>query len=698
MDKVYNGATWAGQGVALGVSSLMTTPRTEFTHLSSPQTLEIGQAINQIYRQNSNLISKKVNLPEIVVVGTQSSGKSSVLNGILSMDLLPTGGNMVTRVPLNISLIQTSKPQTHDGVEKVQLEFGNYHEGVWNVKKQYYLTHPSPTVEEIQAVRKMIELETNQKAGDGMNISMEEINMRIYSPNVPTLTLTDLPGLTTVACTDRGQPEDISDQIKTMVGKYISSSQAIILAVMAARTDLEADLGFGLVKQHDPEGQRTIGVLTKIDLMNIDNDVSDYLYGNENISRALKLKHGYYALRNRTSKQINEEKKTPLDGRQIETDFFRKHPVYGPMMNDEVLKTRFGITELGQSLGLILTDAIKNALPAILEEIIKQEGQTQAALKDLGAPIPMEPSEQISYLHGLIERINREFKAALDEKGQAPPRNTGRLIKDHFVRYRADVGALNPFDPNACSDEYLNNIIRNAEGNHMSFPTPPIEVLEHTLQDQTERPIKVLLEPSMDLLRNISQELVKLVEILLSNEEIARFPALKKKFKDGLIHHGLTPEQTVSSDEIRKIVEIEESYIWTDDHHFQEELLNLVKHPSKDDEPVKSQKTGFDKVKFWENSGNNPLNHRPSVNILRKLLRTYFLTVQSNFQHNVPKVIMNFLVRRMKERLSGILFNEIQGTNATELLRERPEQETKRQKLTQQLRLLSSAREKLEDF
>lgn len=197
----------------------------------------------------------------------------------------------------------------------------------------------------------------------------------------------------------------------------------------------------------------------------------------------------------------------------------------------------------------------------------------------------------------------------------------------------------------------------------------------------------------------IEQELVKLVEILLSNEEIARFPILKKKFKDGLIHNGLTPEQSVSSEEIRKIVEIEESYIWTDDPLFQSELLNLVKNPVLDDEPqTKTNKTGFDKVKFWDQNNNNPLNHRPSVSILRKLLRTYFLAVQANFQHNVPKLIMNFLVRRMKDRLSGILFNEIQGSNSDELLRERPEQETKRQKLTQQLKLLSSAREKLESF
>ena len=96
-------------------------------------------------------------------------------------------------------------------------------------------------------------------------ISPNPINLRIFSPNVLTLTLVDLPGLTKVPVGD--QPRDIERQIKDMLIKYISKPNAIILAVTAANTDLANSDGLKLARDVDPDGTRTIGVLTKVDLM-----------------------------------------------------------------------------------------------------------------------------------------------------------------------------------------------------------------------------------------------------------------------------------------------------------------------------------------------------------------------------------------------------------------------------------------------
>ena len=89
--------------------------------------------------------------------------------------------------------------------------------------------------------------------------------MRIFSPNVLTLTLVDLPGLTKVPVGD--QPKDIEKQIRDMLMKYIARPSCIILAVTAANTDLANSDGLKLGREVDPEGMRTIGVLTKVDLM-----------------------------------------------------------------------------------------------------------------------------------------------------------------------------------------------------------------------------------------------------------------------------------------------------------------------------------------------------------------------------------------------------------------------------------------------
>lgn len=107
--------------------------------------------------------------------------------------------------------------------------------------------------------------DTEAKTGKNAGISPQPINLRIYSPNVLTLTLVDLPGLTKVPVGD--QPRDIEKQIREMLTKYISKSACIILAVTAANTDLANSDGLKMAREVDPEGTRTIGVLTKVDLM-----------------------------------------------------------------------------------------------------------------------------------------------------------------------------------------------------------------------------------------------------------------------------------------------------------------------------------------------------------------------------------------------------------------------------------------------
>jgi dynamin 1-like protein len=107
--------------------------------------------------------------------------------------------------------------------------------------------------------------DTEAKTGRNAGISPLPINLRIYSPNVLTLTLVDLPGLTKVPVGD--QPKDIERQIKDMLVKFIAKPNALILAVTAANTDLANSDGLKLAREVDPEGTRTIGVLTKVDLM-----------------------------------------------------------------------------------------------------------------------------------------------------------------------------------------------------------------------------------------------------------------------------------------------------------------------------------------------------------------------------------------------------------------------------------------------
>ena len=128
-----------------------------------------------------------------------------------------------------------------------------------------FLHLPGEKFYDFTKIRDEIVRDTEAKTGRNAGISPLPINLRIFSPNVLTLTLVDLPGLTKVPVGD--QPRDIEKQIRDMLFKYISRPACIILAVTPANQDLANSDGLKMAREVDPEGQRTIGVLTKVDLM-----------------------------------------------------------------------------------------------------------------------------------------------------------------------------------------------------------------------------------------------------------------------------------------------------------------------------------------------------------------------------------------------------------------------------------------------
>lgn len=183
-----------------------------------------------------------------------------------------------------------------------------------------FLHVPGQKFYDFNKIREEIVKETDSKTGKNAGISPQPINLRIYSPNVLTLTLVDLPGLTKVPVGD--QPRDIERQIREMVLKQITKPNAIILAVTAGNTDLANSDGLKLAREVDPEGQRTIGVLTKVDLMDEGTDVVDILAG-----RIIPLRLGYVPVVNRGQRDI-ENKKTISSALDAERSYFENHRAY----------------------------------------------------------------------------------------------------------------------------------------------------------------------------------------------------------------------------------------------------------------------------------------------------------------------------------------------------------------------------------
>ncbi|KAG6915868.1 hypothetical protein DXG01_009476, partial [Tephrocybe rancida] len=190
--------------------------------------------------------SDALKLPSIVVIGSQSSGKSSVLEAIVGHEFLPKGNNMVTRRPIELTLIHTP---AENG--KTHVEYGEF-PGLGLDKITNFA--------DIQ--RTLTDLNLAVPASDA--VSDEPIDLRIHSPNVPDLTLIDLPGYVQISSLD--QPESLKEKIAGLCDKYIREPN-IILAVFAADVDLANSPALRASRKVDPLGLRTIGVITKMDLV-----------------------------------------------------------------------------------------------------------------------------------------------------------------------------------------------------------------------------------------------------------------------------------------------------------------------------------------------------------------------------------------------------------------------------------------------
>ncbi|KAI8142686.1 Dynamin central region-domain-containing protein [Fennellomyces sp. T-0311] len=507
-------------------------------------------------------VHNPVDLPQITVIGSQSSGKSSVLENIVGRDFLPRGTGIVTRRPLILQLI--NRPASTDKKsDKDEDEWGEF------------LHLPGQKFFDFDKIREEIVRDTELKTGKNQGISPQPINLRVFSPNVLTLTMVDLPGLTKVPVGD--QPKDIEKQIREMILKYITKPNAIILAVTAANTDLANSDGLKLAREVDPEGLRTIGVLTKVDLMDQGTDVIDILAG-----RMIPLRLGYVPVINRGQRDI-EQKKPISKALDAERDFFENHPSYRS-------KAQYcGTPFLARKLNMILMHHIKNTLPEIKAKIQNALTKYQQELLTLGDPLN---DNHASMVLNIITEFCTEFRTIID--GNSNDLSSYELsggARISFVFHELYANGVKSVDPlDQIKDSDIRTILYNSSGS-----SPALFVATTAFEVIIKQQIKRLEDPSIKCITMVYEELVRILGQLLNKQFFKRFPALKEKFYQVVLaffKKALNPTNKLVSD----LVSMEACYINTAHPDFLNghqaiAIVNEQLHP-KPQQPTGPESTG----------------------------------------------------------------------------------------------------------
>jgi len=433
------------------------------------------------------------------------------------------------------------------------------------------------------------------------------------------------------------------------------------LLVCPARSDLEADPAVELVKEVDPTGKRTVGVLTKVDLMNTGTDVANYL--TNAVPADLQLALGYFAIRNRAPAEAKQGGLTVRDGFDAEQAYFRAHPSYGSA--PAAVRERLGVPQLSAFLSRVLLLQVKRHMPALMAEVTALAAATEQKMRTMGPAVPHDEGSRSALLQTLLASFCKEFVGGLVEKRADV--KTGRRIKDAFGELQASLREVRPFEGSDFEDAYLLEAVRDCEGNHLSFPIPPIELLEHMLQHPEKRPIRKLLAPCLACLQQVHEELRALCSKQLQHPSIARFPQLQAAIRD--VMGALLQEQMgVAQLKLDELVRMEEAYISTDDPAFLAELQGVMKK----------------------------LASRLDVGLLRSILTSYYATVQRAVSNSAPKAIMCFLVRGTQESVSASLFERIARQPPANVLDEPPEVDAQRRAELEVVTQLRAAKRALE--
>lgn len=606
-------------------------------------------------------------LPSVAVVGGQSSGKSSVLESIVGRDFLPRGSGIVTRRPLVLQLYQINQG------EQEYAEFSHL---------------PRRKFTDFAMVRQEIQEETDRITGKTKMISPIPIQLSIYSPNVVNLTLIDLPGLTKVAVD--GQSETIVQDIEEMVRSYVDKPNSIILAISPANQDIATSDAIKLAKEVDPTGERTFGVLTKLDLMDKGTNALDVLEG-----RSYRLQHPWVGIVNRSQADINKNVDMVL-ARRREREYFATSPDYGHLAN------KMGSEYLAKLLSMHLESVIRAKIPSITSMINKSIDELEAEMDRLGRPVGVDAGAQLYTILELCRAFDRVFKEHLD--GGRPG---GDRIYGVFDNQLPAALKKLPFDRHL-SLQNVKRIVSEADGYQPHLIAP--EQGYRRLIEGSLNYFRGPAEASVDAVHFVLKELVR--KSIAETRELRRFPSCQALIATAA-SEALERFREASKKTVVRLVDMESSYLTVDFFRKLPQEGEYGVNPRGEGYPEKGERpiAGLN-PKSGDKSTNRGAASAPSTDRyaedrsgeghFRRIgsnVSSYVAMVSENLRITIPKAVVYCQVREARNSLLNLFYTQIgrkEGKELGELLDEDPMVMEKRQQCAKRLELYKAARDEID--
>uniref|UniRef100_A0A672SWF0 Interferon-induced GTP-binding protein Mx-like n=1 Tax=Sinocyclocheilus grahami TaxID=75366 RepID=A0A672SWF0_SINGR len=572
-------------------------------------------------------VEKDLNLPAIAVIGDQSSGKSSVLEA-LSGVALPRGTGIVTRCPLVLKLKKITK--------------GNNWHGVLSYKKQ------EKTLKDQAEVEKAVLNAQTVLAGEGEGISSDMITLEIQSSDVPDLTLIDLPGIARVATGN--QPVDIEEQIKSLIEKFIKRQETISLVVVPANIDIATTEALRMASKVDSTGQRTLGILTKPDL--VDKGMEETVIKTVN-NQVIPLKKGYMIVK------VNSFLMDILiSGKKLIWSLLEDGKATIPLLAERLTKE--------------LVEHIAKTLPQLQKQLEMKLEKTSEDLKTLGDGVPLDENEKSNFLIMKIRQFNDALEGVkrAEEDLKTSDTRVFSKIRWEFGKWKLALDSKAIKTEEILRDE-VEEYVRTRRGKEL-----PGFVNYRTFENIVKKHTEELEEPALKLLKDVTEIVHTCVDRIV-NSHFNAFSHLLRAAKDP-IEDFLEEQFQKAEEKIHSQFKMEK-IVYSQDELYSSQL-NIVKQKSSSGYGLKASFVNAD------------------VREMAYHLSSYLKITCDRLANQIPLIVQYHMVDQYISQLQNAMLAMIGGKNPGMLLREDSGVARKRKELKERLERLKTAGKVLSKF